>query len=122
MKISQVIIILLILDLNKGQSNDCEKQVSEIDECPDLGKASGNEYCCFIILKYYPGYKYDYNTDKESKKEYKCCHTISSELYNDMEAAKEYLSNEYYYVDKIKCKSFYLYIRLLSLSLLFYLL
>ena len=122
MKISQVIIILLILDLNKGQSNDCEKQVSEKDECPDLGKASGNEYCCFIILKYYPGYKYDDNTIKESEKELKYCHVISSELYNDMENAKEKLSTTIYYVDKIKCKSFYLYIRLLSLSLLFYLL
>ena len=122
MKISQVIIILLILDLYKGQSNECEKKVSDKDECPELGKISGDEYCCFIIIKYYPGYKYDHNTISDSEKELKYCHTISSKLYNDMDKAKEELSDEYYYVDKIKCKSFYLHIGLLSLSLLFYLL
>ena len=121
MKISQVIIILLILDLNKGQNDDCEKKVNEEDDCPDLGKVSNFEYCCFIILKYYPGYKYDDNTIKESEKELKYCHVISSELYNDMENAKEKLSTTIYYVDKIKCKSFYLHKGLLSLFLLFYL-
>ena len=122
MKISQVIIILLILDLNKGQSDDCEKRVSDKDECPDLGKVSEDEYCCFIILKYYSGYKYDDNTIKESDKEQKYCHVISSKLYNDMEKAKEKLSSELLYVDKIKCKSSYLHIGLLSLSIIFYLL
>ena len=121
MKISQIIILLLILDLNKGQSDDCEKTVNEEDDCPDLGKVSGDEYCCFILFKYYPGYKYDDNTIKESEKELKYCHVISSELYNDMENAKEKLSTTIYYVDKIKCKSFYLHKGLLSLFLLFYL-
>ena len=122
MKISQVIIILLIIGLNKGQISNCEKDVSDKDECPDLGKVSEDEYCCFIILKYYSGYKYDDNSIKESDKEIKLCHTISSKLYDDMEKAKEELSNPYYYVDKIDCKSFYLHIGILSLFLLFYLL
>ena len=122
MKISQIIIILLILDLNKGQNDDyCEKNVNEEDECPDLGQVSRYNYCCFIIKKYYPGYKYDDNTIKESEKELKYCHKISITLYYDMDAAKELLSDEYYYVDKINCKSFYLHKGLLSSFLLFYL-